>query len=78
MILMLFLLAPTVPSDPRPQNLQETVPGLSVSGCSGMGRLRPVTSSVMPMVKPFFGSAASSSRYTARICPGSVSLLERP
>ena len=51
MILMEFLLAPTVPSEPRPQNLQEMVPSGSVSRGAPTGRDRWVTSSTMPMVK---------------------------
>ena len=31
-ILMEFLLAPTVPSEPRPQNLQLVVPAAAVAG----------------------------------------------
>ena len=62
MILMEFLLAPTVPSDPRPQNLQHTVPGGVTSGSSVMGRDRWVTSSVILMVKPYTGSMAQALR----------------
>ena len=51
MILMEFLLAPTVPSEPRPQNLQEMVPSGSVSRGAPTGRDRWVTSSTIPMVK---------------------------
>ena len=52
MILVEFLFAPTVPSPPRPQNLHSLVPGAEVIGAGlTSGRLRLVTSSVMPMVK---------------------------
>ena len=51
MILMLFLLAPTVPSDPKPQNLQLMVRSSAVTTFSPTGRERCVTSSVMPTVK---------------------------
>ena len=61
MILMEFLLAPTVPSPPKPQNLQEMVPGAAVSGAGFSSKEVPVTSSTMPMVKPFLGSALDSS-----------------
>ncbi len=57
MILMEFLLAPTVPSDPMPQNLQEMMPFGVVSGSSVTGSERFVTSSVMPTVKFVFGLA---------------------
>ena len=62
MILVEFLLAPTVPSPPRPQNLHSLVPGAEVMGAGlTSGRLRLVTSSVMPMVKRDFGASFSSS-----------------
>ena len=51
MILMEFLFAPTVPSEPRPQNLQLIVPSGSVRSGAPTGRDRCVTSSTMPMVK---------------------------
>ena len=56
MILMEFLLAPTVPSEPRPQNLQQTVPSAAVSMWSCIGRELSFTSSTMPMVKSLRGS----------------------
>ena len=56
MILTEFLLAPTVPSPPRPQNLHSLVPAAAVMGAGlTSGRDRPVTSSVMPRVKRSFG-----------------------
>jgi hypothetical protein len=40
MILMLFLFAPTVPSEPKPQNLQEIVPSGTVLIVSSSGKER--------------------------------------
>ena len=62
MIFIEFLFAPTVPSPPRPQNLQAIVPAGAVSGAGFSSRERPVTSSVIPIVKPFFG--ASFARFS--------------
>ncbi len=50
MILIEFLFAPTVPSEPRPQNLHEVVPAGAVSGHSTESSERFVTSSFMPIV----------------------------
>ena len=49
-ILTEFLLAPTVPSAPSPQNLQEVVPSGAVDGFSVISSERLVTSSLIPMV----------------------------
>ena len=54
MILMEFLFAPTVPSAPRPQNLQQIVPSGVVTISLPGSRERFVTSSVIPMVNSFF------------------------
>ena len=78
MILMLFLLAPTVPSDPRPQNFRLLMSLGVVSGSSVMGRLLWVTSSTMPIVKPWMGCAAVRFRKAESTAPGVVSLLPRP
>ena len=51
---MEFLLAPTVPSAPSPQNLQDVVPAGVVDGLVVRGRERLVTSSTIPIVKIFF------------------------
>ena len=61
MILMEFLLAPTVPSEPRPQNLQLMVRESAVTTFSPTGREWWVTSSVMPTVKWSFCSPAMLS-----------------
>ena len=57
-----FLLAPTVPSPPSPQNLHSTVPAAAVIGAGfTSGNERFVTSSTIPIVKRDFGVAFSSS-----------------
>ena len=77
MISTVFLFAPTVPSPPRPQNLQLTTPAPPTStGTSA--RDRWVTSSVMPTVKLFTGHPALRFSKAAAICAGVVSLLDRP
>ena len=57
-ILIALLLAPTVPSDPNPQNLHAFVP----SGVASMSSVATndvfVTSSTIPIVNPFLGSSA--------------------
>ena len=66
MIFIALLLAPTVPSEPSPQNLQHVVPS-GVRSTSVLHGARDVfvTLSSMPMVKPFLGSSFFSSSYTA-------------
>ena len=78
MILMEFLFAPTVPSEPSPQNLQLTVPGSPVSTSGPTGRERWVTSSLMPTVKWFLGSGWLMLSNTASIWAGETSLEESP
>ena len=74
-----FLLAPTVPSPPRPQNLHSFVPGADVIGAGlTSGKLKFVTSSTIPIVKRDLGSSFSSSLYTANTDEGGVSLEPRP
>ena len=76
---MEFLLAPTVPSPPRPQNLHSTVPFAAVIGAGfTSGSERFVTSSTMPIVNLDLGSSFSSSLYTANIDDGGVSLEPSP
>ena len=55
MIFIEFLLAPTVPSDPRPQNLQLVVPAGVVSISSLISSDKFVTSSQIPIVNLCFG-----------------------
>ena len=78
MILIEFLLAPTVPSAPRPKNSASNVPGLASEISSPTGSERFVTSSVMPTVKCSFGASAARFSKTARIWAGVVSFDERP
>ena len=65
-----FLFAPTVPSAPSPQNLQEIVDGDETTGLHVLGKDRCVTSSVMEIVNSIFGSAALRLSYTAIRSPG--------
>ena len=78
MILIEFLFAPTVPSPPRPQNLQEIEPAGAVSATTFSGSESPVTSSTIPIVNPFLGSLFLRFSYTAKIEAGVVSLEPRP
>jgi len=78
-ILVEFLLAPTVPSPPRPQNLHSTVPGAEVIGAGlTSGKLKLVTSSTIPIVNLALGASLASSVYIAKIEEGHVSLEPRP
>ena len=66
MILIEFLLAPTVPSAPRPKNTARTRSSASMSKSASTGIEVCVTSSTMPTVKWFFGpSRRTSSSKTA-------------
>ena len=79
MILVEFLLAPTVPSPPRPQNLHSTVPLAAVIGAGlTSGSERFVTSSTIPIVNLFLGASFSNSLYTANTDEGGVSLEPKP
>ncbi len=66
-IFIASLLAPTVPSEPRPQNLHLTVPGEETFIIAGVSKDLNVTSSTIPIVKSFFGSSALRLSYTANI-----------
>src|SRR5579863_2357236 len=66
---MLFLLALTVPSDPRPKNTARVVAGSSMSR-SSYGRLKPETSSLIPTVNRGRGAGRSSSAKTPATIPG--------
>ena len=57
MIFIALLFAPTVPSDPNPQNLQAVVPAGVASISSVTSNEVFVTSSTIPIVNPFFGSS---------------------
>ena len=78
MILIALLLAPTVPSLPRPQNLQALVPSLVTSIASPTGKEVLVTSSMMLTVKLFFGSAEAKLSNTATTSAGTRSLEPKP
>jgi hypothetical protein len=69
------LLAPTVPSDPRPKNTARRLSGSSVENEASTGRLVWETSSAMPTVKWLRGvSAARPSR--AALAMAGVNSLE--
>ena len=72
------MLAPTVPSDPRPQNLQALVPSGVASISSVTSSEVLVTSSTIPKVNPFLGSSWAKLAYTAAIWPGFGSLEPKP
>ncbi len=55
MIFIALLLAPTVPSDPSPQNLHSLVPSGVVVIASPVVSDILVTSSTIPIVNPFLG-----------------------
>ena len=78
MILMLFLLAPTVPSEPRPKNTARNTRSDSVANERSTARLVRETSSVMPTVKWLRGAAADSSSNTALAMAGVNSFDDRP
>ena len=66
-ILIALLFAPTVPSEPNPQNLHLIVPSIVVSISSFITRDLCVTSSLIPMVNLFFGLPSFKLSYTAFI-----------
>ena len=78
MILMEFLFAPTVPSEPRPKNTPRCTSFGSMSRSASYGSDRCVTSSMMPMVKWFFGAGLASSSKTAFTMVGVNSFDDRP
>src|SRR4030067_798424 len=70
MILIEFLLAPTAPAAPRPKNIARWVSFASLTKCSSHGRLVPLTSASMPMVKWFFGRSWARLLKRAVAIPG--------
>ena len=74
MILIEFLLAPTVPSAPSPQNLQLIVPSGVVTSGAPTSSERFVTSSLIPIVN----LSLSALLNTATICAGVVSFDPNP
>ncbi len=78
MILTAALFAPTVPSEPRPQNLQAVVPTGVVSMSSPGGSEVKVTSSTMLSVNRSLGTASFRFSKTGRMWDGMTSLEPRP
>ena len=76
MILMEFLLAPTVPSAPRPQNLQLMVPSGVVTGSSLLLQETGDGNIIVDTDGEIF--LCSVLLYTAMIWPGVVSLEPKP
>ena len=75
---MACLLAPTVPSEPSPQNLHLTVPACLIANFSDEGSERLVTSSTIETVKLFLGVSNFKLSNTVNISVGVVSLEPRP
>ena len=78
MILIEFLLAPTVPSAPNPKNIARTALSDSIMKCGSTSRLLKVTSSLIPTVKWFLGRSLLSSSNTALHIAGVNSLDDSP
>ena len=77
-IFIACLLAPTVPSDPSPQNLHLTVPGTCILIGSAIGKDVFVTSSTIPIVNPSLGWAWFKFSNTAFNSVGVVSFDPSP
>ena len=77
-IFIACLLAPTVPSDPSPQNLHLTVPGTFILTSSSTGSDVFVTSSTIPIVNPFLGFSDFKFWNTAFKSVGVVSFDPNP
>ncbi len=78
MILIVFLLAPTVPSEPRPQKTARVTSSASVSKLASTSSEVCVTSSVIPTVKWFFGRSSERLSRTALTIAGVNSFDESP
>ncbi len=78
MILMEFLFALTVPSEPRPKKTARTVSGDSVEKERSQGSELPETSSTIPTVKWFFGRSLPSSAKTPATIAGVNSFEDSP
>ena len=70
-----FLLAPTVPSDPNPQNLHLTVPFADIFIGSAAGSEVLVTSSTIPIVNPLSGS--SKFKFSNKYYDNMIDIVER-
>jgi hypothetical protein len=77
-ILIVFLLAPTVPSEPRPKKTALVVASGVMSSVGSYRMLEPPTSSVMPTVNRRRGCSRSSSSKIPATIPGVNSLDDRP
>ena len=77
-IFIACLLAPTVPSEPNPQNLHLTVPGTATFNGSDNSNDLKVTSSSIPTVKLFFGFSEAKLSNTVFISVGVVSFDPNP
>ncbi len=75
---MVFLFAPTVPSEPIPKKRARSVRGDSMSRLRSQRRLVPLTSSLMPIVKRVRGRSALSSVKMPATMAGVSSLEESP
>ena len=72
------MFAPTVPSEPSPQNLHDVIPSIATS-ISLLGfNDRLVTSSSIPIVNLFLGCSLFKFSYIATISEGYGSLEPRP
>ena len=78
MILIEFLLAPTVPSAPSPKNRAWCMPASAGEKSLSQDKLVWVTSSMIPMVKWFLGCLFFKLSRTALAMPGLNSLEPRP
>ena len=77
-IFIACLLAPTVPSDPNPQNLHLTVPGWAIFIDSDDSKEVFVTSSTIPNVKLFLGFSDVKLSNTVFISVGVTSFEPNP
>ncbi len=74
----MFLLAPTVPSEPSPKKTARSVSAGSMSSDVAWERLRPETSSLMPTVNLRRGRSLPSSSKTPATMAGVSSLEANP
>ncbi len=78
MIFTALSLAPTVPSEPKPQNLQLIVSSGVISSFSVSGKEVLETSSTIPIVKLSFGFLSARFSNTDMMCEGRVSFEPNP
>ena len=77
-IFIALLFAPTVPSDPNPQNLQAVVPSSATFMLLVISIEVWVTSSLIPNVNPFFKYSPFKWSNTVTIWSGVVSFEPSP